>query len=106
MSYKAVMGMYTDGNVYGVYIYTYDDDDNLTVLLDKKYDAKMTTEQIIEVKTEFDNLSEDISKEISIRFYVSCNTSYELANSGPFISLWPGSLAMLEELFEKGDIRI
>ena len=100
------MGIYTDGNVYGVYIYTYDDDDNLTVLLDKKYDAKMTTEQIIEVKTEFDNLSEDIRKEMRIQFHVSCTTSYELHNNTPFMCLWPGSQTMLEELFEKGDIRI
>jgi len=104
--YKSGMGIYTDGNVYGVYMSIFNDEGDFIVVLDKKYDAKMTAEQVLEVKTEYDKLDEDIKKEVRIQFHVLCNTSYEIENSFPFMSLWPGSLAMLEELFEKGDIRI
>ena len=101
------MGIYTDGNVYGVYMSIFNDEGDFIVLLDKKYDSKMTIEQVLEVKMEYDKLSEDIKKEVRIQFHVLCTTSYELVNDNkPFMSLWPGSRAMLEELFEKGDIRI
>ena len=100
------MGFYTDGNVYGVFISIFNDEGDLIVLLDKKYDAKMTADNILEVKIEYDKLTEDIKKEMRIQFHVSCTTSYELHNNTPFMCLWPGSQTMLEELFEKGDIRI
>ena len=100
------MGIYTDGNVYGVFLSIFNDEDDFIVLLDKKYDTKMSAEQVLEVKAEYDKLSEDIKREVRIQFHVLCNTIYEIENSVPFMSLWPGSLAMLEELFEKGDIRI
>ena len=49
MSYKTKMGFYTDGNVYGVFISIFNDEGDLIVLLDKKYDAKMTADNILEV---------------------------------------------------------
>ena len=100
------MGIYTDGNIYGIYCFDIDDSGNMIVFIDKKYDTKMTLEQVKEVKIEYDKLSEDIKKQMRIKFYTSICGTYELYGNKPSISTWPGSQEMLEELFEKGDIRI
>ena len=100
------MGIYTDGNVYGIYCFDIDDSGNMIVLIDKKYDAKMSLEQVKEVKIEYDKLSEDIKKQMRIKFYTSICCTYELYGNKPSISTWPGNIKMLEELFDKGDIRI
>ena len=99
------MGIYTDGNVYGVWCFIQNDDGSVTVFIDKKYDTKMNSAQIEDIKSEYENISEDNKKEISIKFYTMICSSYELVNT-PYMTYWSGTRAMLEELFEKGDIRI
>ena len=99
------MGIYTDGNVYGVWCFIQNDDGSVTVFIDKKYDTKMNSAQIEDIKSEYENISEDNKKEMSIKFYTMICSSYELVNT-PSMTHWPGTRAMLEELFAKGDIRI
>jgi len=100
------MGIYNDGNVYGVLWNIYDDDGNSTLNYDIKYEQKMTREQIDEVKKEYDKLTLEQTKEIQIKFYTKATTSYEPANSSSFMMLWPGTYLMLEKLFLMGDIVI
>ena len=107
------MGMYNDGNVYGVYCFIIDDDEsyNLTVLIDKKCDTKMNLAQIEEIKAEYEKISEDDKQEMGVRFYTRVSTTYEKASSNgdnlnSFMTTWPGTREMLEELFLRGDIRI
>ena len=102
------MGVYNDGNVYGVYCFTITDDESyhLTILIDKKYTSKMNLAQIEEVRIEYEKIPEDIKKEMRVHFYTSVTTSYDTNNSNtPFITTWPGTHKMLEELFLCGDIR-
>ena len=102
------MGIYNDGNVYGVYCFVIDDDEsyNLTILIDKKYDTKMNLAQIEEVKAEYEKIYEETKTDIRVRFYTMIDTSYETENNGPCMTTWPGTREMLEELFLRGDIRI
>ena len=101
------MGIYTDGNVYGVWCFIQNDDGSFTVFIDKKYDTKMNSAQIEDIKSEYENISEDNKKEMSIKFYTMICSTYEPGGvCTPSTTHWPGTRTMLEELFEKGDIRI
>ena len=102
------MGIYTDGNVYGVQIVTYDEIDGKEMMyLEKKYDTKMNLEQIAEIKKEYEAVFKDVLPDTSLRvfFYTSCADTYD-PDSIPWMGWWPGSVKSLEELFENGDIRI
>ena len=102
------MGIYTDGNVYGVQIVTYDEIDGKEMMyLEKKYDTKMNLEQIAEIKKDYETIFKDILPGSSLRvfFYTSCVDTYD-PDSIPWMGWWPGSVESLEELFENGDIRI
>ena len=102
------MGIYTDGNVYGVKLITYNEstDENI-VYMEKKYDTKMNLEQIADVKVEYDAIFKNVLPDTSLRvfFYTSCVDTYD-PDSIPWMGWWNGSVESLEELFEKGDTRI
>ena len=103
------MGIYNDGIVYGVYCFNIADDESyhLTVLIDKKYDIKINLAQIEEIKAEYEKIPEDIKQEMRVHFYTMANTTFELNNiDTPYMTTWPGTRKMLEELFLHGDIKI
>lgn len=102
------MGIYPDGNVYGVGWRVYDASDNLIQEYEKKYPTKMTHENIQEVKKDYDLLTEEQKSTISIYFLTMVTTTYNIGLStaeddGPFLSRWSGDIIRLQELFEKGD---
>ena len=70
----------------------------------------MNLAQIEEVKAEYEKISEDHKQEMSVRFYTMVSTTYEASSNGDnlnsFMTTWPGTREMLEELFLHGDIRI
>lgn len=103
------MGIYSDGNVYGVCWNIYDESDELVTRFEKTYPGKMTLDQIQEVKVEHDKLTDNELKFIRYGFYTNCVCNYELEisnNSESFMSWFPGSTKLIEELFLKGDIPI
>ena len=105
------MGLYNDGIVYGVYCFNIADDESfhLTILIDKKYDTKINLEQIEEVKSEYEKIPEDVKQEMRVHFYTMVNTSLEISLSNtatPYMTTWPGTREMLEELILRGDIKI
>ena len=102
------MGIYNDGNVYGVRIVTYDDINcEEMAYLEKKYDTKINLEQIAYIKKEYETIFKDVLPDTSLRvfFYTSCVDTYD-PDSIPWMGWWNGSVESLEELFEKGDTRI
>jgi len=102
------MGIYTDGNIYGVKLITYDiNTDETIVFMEKKYDTKMNLEQISEIKKEYEAIFKDILPDTSLRvfFYTSCMDTYD-PDSIPWMGWWNGTIESLEELFENGDTRI
>ena len=53
------MGIYYDGTVYGIGWELYNEDyTQMIIKFEKQYEEKMTTEQIQEVKSDYDKLSE------------------------------------------------
>ncbi len=81
------MGIYYDGNVYGISwnIYNSCDDSNIIKRFEKSYDEKMNVENIIEIKEEFDKLT--TTEKENTKFYVltSCCSTYEVNSSSNFV---------------------
>lgn len=98
------MGIYSDGNIYGIAI-SLQVDSFFTELFNKTYPTAMTCDQIQEAKAIYDKLTEGEKDSLNIRFYTSCSSTYDLA-SAPFMSWFPGDLTSLEKLFSEGSIRI
>ena len=103
------MGIYNDGIIYGVYCFDIADDESfhLTILIDKKYDSKMTMAQIEEIKVEYEKIPEEVKKEMRVHFYTMVTMSYEVYNIyTPYMTTWPGTREMLEEFLLHGDVII
>ena len=101
------MGFYTDGNVYGVWCFTHalDEHGSLIVFIDKKYDSKMNSAQIAEVKTEYEKISEENKNEMRVCFYSMVCSTFEPGDI-PSITSWPGTRKMLEEFLSGVDLKI
>jgi len=97
------MGIYNDGIIRGISMYLYDDSYQPLFSYEKKYNDKMTIEQIQESEKEYNNLTNDQKQQLSINVYVNSSSTYD---EGSFMHWWRISKDKLEELFVKGDIRI
>jgi hypothetical protein len=73
------MGIYYDGNVYGIGWELYNEDyTKLFIKYEKRYEEKMTTEQIQEVKSDYDKLSDLDKAQCTYYVLTSCSTTYEI----------------------------
>jgi hypothetical protein len=98
------MGIYSDGNVYGVSWELRDDDYKLILRYEKIYLKKLTLEQMKEIQEEFEKCSEEQRAACSIQYYTSVTDTY--GSDGSYMTWFPGNRQSLEQLFEKGDIPI
>ena len=99
------MGIYSDGNVYGVSWEIWDDEYiNLLINYEKMYLKKMNLDQIKEIQEEFEKLTEIERSNCSIQYYTSVTDTY--GSSGSYMTWFPGNRQSLELLFKKGDIPI
>jgi hypothetical protein len=73
------MGIYYDGNVYGIGWELYNEDyTKLVIKYEKRYEEKMTTEQIQEVQSDYDKLSDLDKAQCTYYVLTSCTTTYEI----------------------------
>jgi len=93
------MGIYYDGIVYGIGWELYNTDyTKLIIEYEKRYEGKMTAEQIQEVKSDYNKLSD--TEKFHCMYYVltSCTTSHE-TNTAPMIVPYSVSKERLELFF-------
>lgn len=98
------MGIYSDGNVYGVSWELRYVDYKMNLKYEKIFTSKLNLDQIQEIKNDFEKLSEEERSECVISFYTSVTDTY--GSSGSYMIWFPGDKTYLELLFEKGDIPI
>jgi len=93
------MGIYYDGIVYGIGWELYNADyTKLFIKYEKRYEEKMTTEQIQEVQSDYDKLSETEKEQCTYFFFTSCITTYE-TNTAPMLVPYAVSKVRLELFF-------
>jgi len=91
------MGIYSNGNIFGLQIYNFNDDDLANTLFEQKYDEIMSYQQMREAYL-FYNLLHD-KNGISIRIYTECSTTYDKHNKGKFMMWHPISVEQFVERF-------
>ncbi len=108
-----IMGIYSDGNVYGVRLQQYqmspvEEPDILIHTFERIYPSKMTVQHIEEIKEQYDLLIDSAlnrdDTRIVVSFYTSCTDTYDADNQGSYMCWWPGDTGQLKELFLNGDI--
>lgn len=68
------MGLYTNGDIFGIRIYNFNDDGVANILFEEKYDEIMTNEQISEAYLFYNMLNN--KNEIHFQYYTECSSTY------------------------------
>ena len=89
------MGIYSNGDVYAVSLFL-----NNTIIFERKYDEKLIFNQILEIKEFYEKLSLEDKNKLSISFYTSCSSTYNVIETELFMSWLPGDRKELQKLFD------
>ena len=68
------MGIYTNDTIFGIKIYTFNDDDFANILFEEKYDELMSNEQLREVYLFYTELNN--KHDIRFQYYTECSSTY------------------------------
>jgi len=93
------MGIKSDGKIYGVCWNIYDSNEHLIRRFEKIYSVIMTPLQVLEVKCEYEKLSETEKPHIKVRFYMKCEATYDVVGTNSFMCWVPTDKNTLESLF-------
>lgn len=97
------MGIYYDGNVYGIGWELYNEDyTQMIIKFEKQYKEKMTPEQIQEVQSDYDKLSDTEKDKCTYYVLTSCTTTYDINNTDNYICIYSISKERLELFFQNG----
>jgi hypothetical protein len=74
------MGIYSSGNIFGIRIYNFNDDDISNILFEQKYDEVMSFIQMKEAYLFYTNLND--KNELRFQYYTECSStlSYGMEN--------------------------
>ena len=86
------MGIYTNGAIFGIKIYNFNDDDFANNIFEKKCDEIMTHEQMREIYLFYTKLNN--KNEIHFQYYTECSSTY---GEGTYFSWCPMSLELFLE---------
>jgi len=91
------MGIYSNGSIFGIQIYNFNDNDDSNILFEEKYDEIMSYHQMREAYlfyTEFNKNNKN--NEIRFKYYTECSSTY---GKGTYFSWFPMSLDLFLEKF-------
>lgn len=91
------MGIYTNGDIYGIEIYKVDDNDNIHTLITQKYETIMSDEQIREVYLFYTELND--KNNVSFKIYTECSSTLDKYNRENYMSWYPISLNIFLQKF-------
>ena len=90
------MGIYTSGKIFGIKIYTFDDDDISYTLFERKYDVIITVEQMKEAYLFYTELQD--KNNVRFKSYTEFSSTYNKENEN-YMDWHPISLnVFLEKL--------
>ena len=90
------MGIYTSGKIFGIKIYTFDDDDISYTLFEQKYDVLMTVEQMKEAYLFYTELHD--KNNVRFKIYTEISSTYNKNNQN-YMDWHPISLSVFLEKF-------
>ena len=90
------MGIYSNGCIFGIQIYNFNDKDVSNILFEEKYDEVMSYQQMREAYLFYTNLND--KNEIHFKIYTKCISTLSY-NSDNFMMWYPLSLDVFLEKF-------
>jgi len=91
------MGIYDSGNIFGIRIYNFNDDDFANTLYEQKYNVTMSYTEKKEAYLFYTNLSN--KNNIFFKIYTEFTSTYEINNNENFMRWSPISLDLFLEKF-------
>ena len=91
------MGIYTSGEIFGIRIYTFNDDDFSKTLFEEKYDEIMSHQQMREAYLFYNQLND--KNNVFFKIYIECSTTYEVHNKETYMMWHTMSTNMFLEKF-------
>lgn len=90
------MGIYSNGQIFGIKIYNFNDDISNT-LFEEKYPEIMTSHQMREAYLFYTNLND--KNNISLQIWTECTSTFDPSNTDNFMTWYPLSLNTFLEKF-------
>jgi hypothetical protein len=91
------MGIYSNGSIFGIRIYNFNDDEICNTLYEQKYDETMSYTQMKEAYLFYINM--DNKKDIFFKIYTDCITTHEINKKENVMMWYPLSLNSFLEKF-------
>jgi hypothetical protein len=91
------MGVYSNNTIFGIMIYTFNDDDLSEILLEQKYDLIMNDEQKREAYLFYMELRNKDG--IFFKIYTECGSTLDIINKDSFMMWQPLPLNLFLEKF-------
>ena len=90
------MGIYTSGRIFGIKIYTFNDDDDIYTLFERKYDLIMNNEQMKEAFLLYTELHD--KNNVRFKIYTEFTSTHDKENEN-YMDWHPISLSVFLEKF-------
>ena len=91
------MGIYSNGSIFGIQIYNFNENDVSNILFEEKYDEVMSNHQMREAFLFYTNLN-DINNKIFFKIFTECISTLS-NNRGNFMMWYPLRLDAFLEKF-------
>jgi hypothetical protein len=91
------MGIYDSGNIFGIRIYNFNDNDFNNILFEQKYNSIMNDKQKKEAYLFYNQLNN--KNNIFFNIYTECSSTHDLINKDTFMKWYPISVNIFLEKF-------
>jgi hypothetical protein len=91
------MGIYSNGSIFGIQMYNFNDDDISNILFEEKYDEVMSYIQMREAYLFYNNLND--KNKVCFKIYTECSSTLSY-NKDNFMMWQPLSLDTFLEKFD------
>ena len=93
------MGIYSNGSIFGIKIYNFNDHDLSNTLFEEKYEEIMTHQQMKEAYLFYTELND--KNEIHFQYYTECSSTLNAYNKELFLMWHPLSSNMFLKYFSQ-----
>ncbi len=91
------MGIYSNGHIFGIRIYNFNDEELSNTLYEEKFEEIMSSEQMSEAYLFYTQLND--KNNIFFKFYTECSSTLDFHNKENFYEWFPMSLSTFTEKF-------
>jgi hypothetical protein len=91
------MGIYSNGSIFGIQIYNFNEDDLSNILFEEKYDEIMSYPQLSEAYLFYNTLND--KNNIFFKIYTECSSTLDNYNKDNFMMWYPLPLDAFLEKF-------